>query len=88
MVVPSGQSLQKHEGDKKQRDDEMDSVHEGKSECAIAEPDFLRRLLLGEHAGQSLSLEDDKGDADDQRLQHSTTKHPLSFTADVIAGCL
>lgn len=66
MVVSSGQSLQKYEGDKKQRDDEMDSVHESKSECSITEPDFLRSLLLGEQAGQSLSLADDKGDAHDQ----------------------
>ena len=88
MVVSPGEALQKYEGDEKQRDDEMDSVHESKSECSITESYFLRCLLLGEQTGQPLSLKDDKGDAHEQRQQHSTTKQTLPFAANVVAGSL
>ncbi len=88
MVVPVGQALQKHERDEEQRDDKMDAVHESKRERSITKPDFLSGFLLWKQAGKALRLKHDKGDANDECLQHAPSKQALPFATDVIAGGL
>jgi hypothetical protein len=88
VVVAVGQSLQQHERDEEQRNDEMDSVHESKGERSITESYSLRRFFLRQQPPQPLRLEDDERNTHAERLKHSTPEQSLSFASDVEAGCL
>ncbi|MFT4559272.1 MAG: hypothetical protein ACI93T_000127 [Porticoccaceae bacterium] len=88
VVVAVRETLQEYERDEEQRDDKMDSVHESKRECSIAESNFLGGFLLRKQTGKPIRLKDDKRDANDKSLKHSPSKQALPFAADVIAGCL
>jgi hypothetical protein len=67
VVIAVREALQEYERDEEQRNDKMDSVHERERECSIAESNFLSGLLLWEQTGKPLRLEDDKGDANDEK---------------------
>ena len=88
MVVTVRETLQKHKHDEQQRDDKVNSVHESKRERSIAESNFPSRLLLRQQTGEALRLKHDKGDTDDERLQHPSSKQALPFAPNVKAGRL
>lgn len=83
MVVSIGETSQQHEHDKQQRDNEVDSMHDGERKSTIAKPDCLGRLFLNEQTPQALRLEDHKGDSDRQGLNHPAPENPLPLAANV-----